>query len=226
MHESVSLSLLLVGKTMQKLSLFFLTLIVSVTLCFVFHIPCVRMESLPFVIQPSENKSKHYSRNELKESIGQATKDAIHAVTQAEKRIGSVQTVIAGKYLGDALYNKNNNVLLSELLLEQKNIGQVQIELANIMQKFSWIIEKLVEDQRPFKRASRGDLQETLRVLESGHVLVKSQIVDLTRLEELVKNNTTQQNKLAQVSSVIQKHVGACRSLLVTMNNTKCLKNT
>lgn len=199
----------------------------SVFVCLVAHTSFARTEILPFVIQPSENKSKHYSRNELKESIGQVTKDAIHAVTYVGKHLGSVQTIVSDKYLGDTQNNKNNNMLITELLSEQKNIGQVHIELANIMQKFSWIIEKLVEDQRPFKKASRGDLQETLRVLEAGQTQFKNQIIELTKLEESIKNNNSgQQGKLTFVCSIIQKHIGVCKSLLVTMNNTKCLKST
>jgi len=47
----------------------------------------------------------------------------------------------------------------------QKTLGMLHIELAHIQQKLSQLVERLVDDQKPFKHSSREGLHNALNVV-------------------------------------------------------------
>ena len=106
-------------------------------------------EQPPSFIVKEEKKQKKQSKNSLKESIGNALKDTLHACSDLNKQSGKLQ---------------------QKLSVLQKHI------LNNV--------ETLIDNQRPFKKASRGDLQTALNTIKMSSATIKQQQKCIAQLEQ------------------------------------------
>ena len=98
-----------------------------------------------FIIK--EVNTKKFSKNRLKEKIGQKMKNALHDCAQLTKKL-----------------------------------GEVQIKLSNVQKQLFEKIEELVDNKRPFKRASRADLSGAYNIMHT----VKDELCEqVSRIEKI-----------------------------------------
>ena len=148
-----------------------------------------------------KQKTKKLSKNELKESVGQEIRDAFMVTTNVVKCAGMCHVTMST--VQEVLYKKDGSMgtMPQNIIPLQKTLGNVHIELAQLQQKFSQLIERLVDDQKPFKHASRDGLNAALNVVQEvqqglkGH---EDQLVSLNK--RLAKMATEQENVTALIS--------------------------
>ncbi len=127
-----------------------------------------------FVLPKQTNKDKKLSKNELKESIGQEIRDAFDISTNINKQSGLCQVAMC----------KVDSLSYQNIVPLQKNLGELHIELAEIQKKFSCLIERLVNNQKPFKKTSRDNLDKSFCVLRDVKHGLKGCEVQLTSLNK------------------------------------------
>jgi len=198
-----------------------------------------------FIIKPVTTKK--LSVNALKENIGQATKTLFQTTTLMNKNLGSLHIDIAQ---AQTTFTSTKNDKLVPAVLEQatkitKTFGMLQIEVASLQNKFSDIIEKLVENQAPFKKASRTDLEGALTIIQtvdkelvdsismckkmraSINHKVNNKISTKTDTKELVCNDTQDThvvNSLKDIEKKLEHHVTVVKNAHLTMAKNICLK--
>ena len=70
-----------------------------------------------------------------------------------------------------------------------KQIGKIQIELADIQKNLFAKIEELIDDKRPFKKASRSDLTEALVTIKSVNSEVSRQVENVMKIETQINKS-------------------------------------
>ena len=70
-----------------------------------------------------------------------------------------------------------------------KNIGQIQIELAAIQKQLFVKVEKLIDNKSPFKKAKTGELSETLRTIKEVKNSFEQQLSSIKSLKLKLNNN-------------------------------------
>lgn len=126
--------------------MFFIVVLLSVYSC---------AQAAEFVIEKkTKQETTRYSRTQLKEKIGNLSKDAFHASRGLARHLGKTNMLLADlrekKYA--QLMNQN------DLAQAQRESGQLQVTIAALQKKFSATIECLLDNRAPFKRAGRNDL--------------------------------------------------------------------
>lgn len=122
-----------------------------------------------FVLAPTTIDTKKRSRNELKEEIGQKIKQASQAATQMLQQLGKFQQDF-GKQL---VVVGNTSASLQQRLQESGALhtacGSICSEVAALQHLYTAAIEKLIENQKPFKKAGRAELTKALTILTNTH---------------------------------------------------------
>lgn len=120
-----------------------------------------------FILKPSKEKKKKLSASELKEEIGFRTKDLFSCATTIEQKIGNLQCAYAQRQ--ETLLQQPLDTKASQLIGQQANnikiLGLMTKDLSLLHTKCSAIVEKLIDNQRPFKKASKGVLEKTHETL-------------------------------------------------------------
>jgi len=188
-----------------------------------------------FIIKPI--KTKKLSVNVLKENIGQATKTLFQTTTLLNKNLGSLQLDIAQ---AQVVFNNKENHTFATAVLEQstkitKIFGTIQIDIASLQDTFSNIIEKLVENQAPFKKASRQELETALTAIQT---VDKELVVSIdtckkmsaslrkqkpTKLITTVSGNTVM-NSLKDIEKKLEQHGTVVKNAHLSMAKNVCLK--
>lgn len=180
-----------------------------------------------FILPKQAPKNKKMSKNELKEAIGQEIRDAFTVVTLLGKHSGLCQIsacdVEEGLHMHDAAIHNNIGSL-------QKNLGALHVEIAEVQQKFTLLIERLIDNQKPFKKASRDSLNKTFDILrevcsdlkvQNGHISLLSK-----RLTSSVKNESGK-GTITLVTSLVEatkNAVAAIKDIEVRLNKHEDLK--
>lgn len=116
--------------------------------------------------------------------LSQETTDQDFIVKQEDSKIKKLsKTEIKediGQNIKDALH------LCVEL---NKQIGKIQIDLAQLQKNLFTKVEELIDDKRPFKKASRQDLTEALNVIKSVTLQVSNQVESVKKLEEQINKS-------------------------------------
>ena len=196
-----------------------------------------------FIIKPV--KTKKLSVDALKENIGQATKTLFQTTTSMNKNLGSLHIDIAQ---AQTVFMHTNNHKFAPTVLEQttkitKTFGVLQIELASLQSKFSDIIEKLIENQAPFNKASRADLEGALSIIQTVDKELGNNIsvcknmrscitstsnttgtAGKTGLVSLDDHETLVVNSLKDIEKKLEQHITAVKNAHLTMAKNVCLK--
>jgi septal ring factor EnvC (AmiA/AmiB activator) len=81
-----------------------------------------------------------------------------------------------------------------------KKIAQIQIEVSDLQKQLVEKSGSLIENKKPFKRASRAELTKTLNVLKSAENRVLNQLALVNNLKkEFNSNNCLKNNKEIKV---------------------------
>ena len=132
----------------KKLILF--SLFLGLVTIFIFGTQQIKKEN--FVIS-TEINTKKFSKNKLKEKIGQQMKDALHDCAELTKKL-----------------------------------GQIQIKLSGVQKQLFEKIEELLDNKRPFKKASRANLSDAYKIMHNVKEELGIQV-------ERVKKLSLQMNK-------------------------------
>jgi len=189
------------------------------------------VQTTDFIIKPV--KTKKLSVNQLKENIGQATKNLFQTTTSMNKQLGTLHIDIAHAQ-GVFTSAKGHHLLMPAVLQQSsqitKTFGVLQMELASLQNKFSGIIEKLVENQRPFKKASRTDLESALQIIENVNKELESNVSVCKNMSANVKKSASGKvdasiNVIKDVEKKLGQHVEVVKQAQTTMAKNACLKN-
>ena len=185
-----------------------------------------------FVLSNAQTKKiKGMSKDALKERLGESTRDAFHNTTELSKGVGSLQMMFARKKKLEedseekAVFDAS---LLQASLKVHEKVGSFQVELATLQKRFSHIIENLVDNQAPFKKAGKGSLQGAYKVMMQVDQDLKKQVDGCSNLVKQMK-----QEKASSRLSVMKRIDQSCESynsflkqLHVTLDRHECLKKT
>jgi len=92
-----------------------------------------------FIVAQPEKKT-NLSKNKLKEKIGTCLKDALDETTSLVDCCGTI---------------------LQSDALSAQTIGEMLTEIASMQQRYTSSVEKLIDNRRPFKTATRDKLDST-----------------------------------------------------------------
>lgn len=201
---------------------------------------CVLAEE--FVVTQKNNViSPKSSRNKLKEEIGSVAKDAFHSTRSLIGSIGKM-TLSASDLIESS--KLKFNYFDTSL---QKKIGLLQVSISAIQKKISLSLERLLDNQAPFKKASRKELFEShsimnnvLTSLNQSKIKLKSvrfQFAQSMRLPAFKKNITQEQKDIILKKQIERKEhclvgmkkniediVQKTEQLVVSLKNDSCLK--
>jgi len=187
---------------------------------------CAQQDKQDFIIKPV--KTKKLSINVLKENIGQATKTLFQTTTSMNKQLGSLHIDIA--HAQDGFTQTNNHKLAPTVLASSsrisKTFGTLQIEVASLQNKYSDIIEKLVENQAPFKKASRTDLEDALRIIQTVDQTFGKHATICKNMSVYIKTGKAGDilNNFKDIEKKLEQHVVVVKNAHSTMAKNICLK--
>ncbi|MFH1643754.1 MAG: hypothetical protein ABIA74_01105 [bacterium] len=100
------------------------------------------------------------------------------------KKESTREKVVSKTELKENIGSEIKNVL-HEVSNVSKKLGEIQIELAEMQKQLFEKVEKLIDNQRPFKKASREELNQTLKVIQSvnSKLSVQSNVVNQIKNE-------------------------------------------
>ncbi|MFH1832086.1 MAG: hypothetical protein ABH827_04785, partial [bacterium] len=165
------------------------------------------------VSKSERKKQKNLSKGTLKENIGQETRDAFHISTQLGKETGLVLVNLPAGEVAGAIC---------------KPVGNFQIQLASVQNSFSKIIETLVDDAKPFKKAKRRDLCSAYECMKNVNQSLNKQLQDLRAIQKNVALVSGKQEAVAGCVKKISDDMQRCVTSLKMLNNNisaqVCLK--
>ena len=166
-----------------------------------------------FVITPKVAQQKKMSAGAFKEQLGKVTKQAFDQTTTLVHGLGA---------LGCSLASQHQNKYVTQCIFA---MGTMQKDIASLQKKYSSIVEKLVENDKPFKKATKANLKITNDTLEHAHqqLALCAQKVTQMRAALNKKETATAVMLQKQVTVLHEQHV-VLNGLLKKMVSDECLK--
>lgn len=199
----------IVGDFMKIKSLWVLLLISNVA---------VAQDNQQFIIKNS-NRVNSMSKNRLKEEIGNITRQAFNATTRLGKIVGNIRIDLSQKHFD--FYQAENGKVAAEV---DKNNGALHIELAEIQGCFSDVITNLVENEKFFKKASRGDLREFLTLIETLSDDLNKQVLRFDLLKNMILNENKDANLFKKIKHRFLSSAEELKKIQEKIQGSKCLK--
>lgn len=180
-----------------------------------------------FVLAKAPAKKK-YSVNQLKELIGQETKELFSQTTKLGKTLASVHEQIAQLEKKSLQAKKIEASVFQQAASIHGLSGKLNKELAFTQDHCSSLIESLVDDQPPFKKASKQDLTEALDALGSIRVSLEQTVhacqTWCSSAQQGANNSVAMQKTIGDVCTKLDHCVTTVASARATMNGKRCLK--
>ncbi len=108
-----------------------------------------------FVITETKN-NKNSSKAEIKEDIGLSIKENLNNLSELNKKIGEINKII----------------------------GDLQIQIAEIQKNMFSKVEGIIDNDKPFKKASRGQLGTSLGLVQNINIKLKTQLDAINKIKE------------------------------------------
>lgn len=163
------------------------------------------------------NRTAKCSKNELKSSLGDVTKHAFDTTTHLAQILGNLQIELAGV-----------PAEVQKMVPLYKEFGLVQVILAKVQERFSQLAEKLVENKKPFKKASRQHLEEalaTMQAVDGGLGKQERELRGLSgRLKPLAGSDVLMM--LREVKKIMTTDQKEIQGFYDRLNCSECLKNS
>jgi len=185
--------------------------------------PTDTKEANEFIIAPTPAKKKKMSSNDLKEEIGQKTKQMFDQSTQFSTQLGKVQCTLSTVQQEAAKADKpeaTKKALLASATINQ-SLGVISQEIASIQKICSSVVEKLIDNHKPFKKASKIELEQTLEQITTAHQTIQASSTRVSHVHSTCKS-VVHIDKLARVLGDEEKKLKTMRTAL---NNDACLKH-
>jgi DNA repair exonuclease SbcCD ATPase subunit len=175
-----------------------------------------------FVLSALAADTKKRSRNELKEEIGQKIKQASQAATQLLQQLGKLQQDWGKQLVVATKAPSNLQQRLQESGALHTACGAICLEVAALQRTYTAAIEKLIENQKPFKKAGRGDLSKTLAILTNTCQQLQSSARAITYLQTSVV--TVDSGRVVAVAKRLEQEQVKVHALVVSGQQDGCLK--
>jgi hypothetical protein len=164
-----------------------------------------------FIIKSSKQNFVKGSRNTLKEKLGEVAKSTVNSTTAMGSIVGKLKIEFAG------IAEKSCKV--NQLCQLQKNDGQMQVQLSEIQNCFTSLIENLIDNKGFFKKASRGDLSGVLAEMDEVYNLMQGQVKKFEQLNIFVLSPEQVCQQFYNCATELKKIEGKVKGL-------KCLKKS
>ncbi|MFH0898683.1 MAG: hypothetical protein V1855_03830 [bacterium] len=214
-------------KRIVQLQLFVLIMLASIYVC------CAQESVQSFIIKKKsfqEKSSRKMSRRQLKEGIGDQTKEAFDITTKIGKEIGKIlvnSSKLEKKKMPkmakeqDPEKNKKGQPSFDFLAKVYEPMGSFQIHLCTLQGRFSKIVEHLVSNQRPFKGAEKDDLAASYQLMKRIHKDLSNQLTTLCSIQK----NSIHFDHFSKQALTMQRCVDALQKLHADLNSDSCLKH-
>ncbi len=164
-----------------------------------------------FIVKSDEKKLNKHSANTLKEMLGETARDLFKHSISLSKQLGHFHVAIASK---------------KETARLHQELGTWQVEVASLQQHCSEVLEKLIENQKPFKKASKQELQGAYKRMQEALSLVGTLLTQIkteqSKLE--VKQDKSFDDLVNGVVLSVQICVTQTKSVQTSFNTHSCLK--
>jgi hypothetical protein len=200
----------------MQIRFLFLMIVVS---NFIFY-PVSPKDGSEFIVK-KDSKLKSMSKNQIKEEIGNITRQAFNWTTSLGCVVGHVKIGLAEK--NTEFYKTENSKIASQV---DKSDGVLQIGLSGIQSCFSDVISNLVENRGFFKRASRGELSEFLSLMQDMVKDLNNQNSLFNALNTEVVKAEKETNFFDKVKNQFCCSANELKKLEEKIKGSKCLKKT
>ncbi len=163
------------------------------------------------------------SKQALKEKIGETTRDLFHQTINLTSHLGRIQVGLSSSKSFVEKGEKKDNLKKHEWKqVVHKNMGVVQVRLSSLQRRFSQVLEKLLENAKPFKKADRGDLKNSYSLVQSIEKDLQNQMKSYQQF--LVKvQKTDSDGKVMQQKA--EKFAQSMQKIIEQVNKDECFKN-
>ena len=202
----------------------------KIVLSLLFFIPNLFSAPDEFIIKKDDQtKINKMSSNTLKEHIGTVAKKSLDGAIELGQQLGVLHVACSsmsdsGKHLEKDLSKKLQ--LSCEL---HRHAGQLQQHVARVQKKLSAALEKLIDDQKPFKKAGKIDLRATYVLLEDVQKELNVYRDQVVKLQQQLENLTISDDASLILGKKICNEViqiaENCSSLNGKLLKDTCLKN-
>lgn len=180
-----------------------------------------------FVITNTQAKKK-YSTSQLKELIGQETKNLFNQTTKMGVTLADVHEHVAQLQKITLVTKTSATSVLESTSTIHSLCSKLNKELAFVQQHCSSLIESLVDDCPPFKKATKNDLNEALISLGDAKKTM-TQTVNSCQLwcsgtQHVKAADNAVEKKMCALCKNLSGCVDALTSSRMAMNGKRCLK--
>lgn len=185
-----------------------------------------------FVLAPAPIETKNMGCNALKEQIGKTTKEVFDGTTLAGTYVGKSHCALSSlqKNMADGAHDQ---AALKQMLQASAGytsvLGTIQQKLSQHQQKCALIIEKLIDNQAPFKKASKKMLSDSLAILHQGKQRVSTCSKTLLTINADMKKSAIKSlpliEKIQDATKKLQDQVALLEGTVTLLTTDECLKN-
>lgn len=170
-----------------------------------------------FVVQKKKEK-KLASASTLKEQLGSASRDALYSSSKVLRRIGGLQ-ISLGKQIGAKPQKAENDqnqegegrLSAQEMRAVSRCLGKSTDTIASLYDYVSGIIERLINNEKCFKKAKRTELAQAVDCLNDVN----------EQLENCFAKNVVAHG----CESAFQKDSVRLEKMIASMDTVSCLRN-
>ncbi|MCK4265620.1 hypothetical protein KAW80_04660 [Candidatus Babeliales bacterium] len=175
----------------------------------------------------AQSKKNVLSKNEYKEQIGEKIKEMIDQCSSIVESMGDILPSTASK-------NVKGNEIFEELVDINAVSGEILKIVGNMQKNFSAKAKALIDNGLPFKKATKGNLQEINKITEDSVLTLKDQNRFLANLKlqigkELKPSLYNRDDKkvafiIKNVNSDLKSHLEELKKLQTKITACSCLK--
>ena len=173
-----------------------------------------------FIITPKKGEQKKLSQRTLKERIGTATKHVFESTTHINQVLGELQCSLTQFQLSCGTAVNSCAQCLNVT-------GDIYQRVAMLQRQCSSIAEKLIDNEQPFKRASKDNLQKTLNTIDVAQQQLHQRGTLLSKLacDSKKTDASSQCTKLCQRTDLELKQLQDVMTRITTdFKADECLK--
>jgi hypothetical protein len=183
-------------------------------------------------ILPKPEHNKKLSHTTLKEKIGTTTQELFDSTTLFEQTIGDVEIALS-QVQCQCVHGEEKAYDVLKKVIEvcaecNRACGELHKKLALIQQKCSALGGKLIDDENPFKHASKSMLESTLNILSTTHQRLQHGVGSLhVILPKLTANSDDRvQASIQCVAKELQAQEHMMHGASSAFATDHCLKNS
>lgn len=170
-----------------------------------------------FIVKENKNDLARCSKNTLKEKLGEVVKNTVSATTTLCSTLGKIKVEFA-----PTIANKSCSA--GQLCQFQKRDGEIQIYISEIQNSFATVVENLIDNSGFFKKASRGQLRNSLSEVNELHSLISLQVRLFKEIETTTSSTVCAKTLPTQLFKKFDVCAGELKKIEAKVKGLKCLK--